>query len=210
MNNKYVFSIISNIITVEQMKVILDACNNILDNMSYEESFSDRHDGNFSLYISSLIVKFVSLYGCSNSTINQLKLQDYEPEENSIIINDYKCSLPPKLSKQMNAYYTKLLLFNNTHLNNNDRLFVDIKNPDRKIQNSKMSFVLKKLFGSCELRNVAKFAIIEMASYGVNKEIIKSFTGYKDVVVDSCVEYIGNGMRNDAFLHYFETVEDIY
>ena len=44
---------------------------------------------------------------------------------------------------------------------------------------------------------LAKYAIIQLIDAGIDRDVIKSFTGYVDAVYDSCRKYTDVGLENE-------------
>ena len=73
----------------------------------------------------------------------------------------------------------------------NQRLFIDFFNPTKeKLDNTKMFFLLKEVFGFNSATAVAKYAIIQLIERGTPENLIKEFTGYKDDIYKHCQEIV--------------------
>lgn len=164
---------------------LLKACDEKIDHVNIKDAVSGKSNGTFSGYISSIIVKLVLIYGCKNAVINDLKLNDYNSELNKITINGLPVRLPDKLTMQMKEY----IKIRNAILkekNTTDRLFIDVVNPLKKLDNTKMFFILKDVMGTNQATAIAKFSIIQMIKQEIPAHIIKEFTGYADDVYNHC------------------------
>ena len=167
---------------------LLQICDCKIDNVNIERAVSGKNNGEYSGYISSLIVKLMVIYGCKNASINDLIDDDYNNDLNKIRINGFSVRLPDKLAMQMKKYWDlrkKLLRDIKTK-----RLFVDPINPSKKIDNTKMFHVLKEVLGSNQATSVAKYSIIQMIKKDVPAHIIKKFTGYSDGVFEYCQSWV--------------------
>ena len=76
-------------------------------------------------------------------------------------------------------------------IENNQRLFIDFFHPTKeKLDNTKMFFLLKEVFGFNSATAVAKYAIIQLIERGTPENLIKEFTGYKDDIYKHCQEIV--------------------
>ena len=120
--------------------------------------------------------------------INNIKINDYNPDLNKLKINGLWVHLPDKLALQMLRYINiREKLLNGTK---NDRLFVDILKNRRNLDYNKMFKVLNIFIGNNKGGAIAKYGIVQMIQSGVPSGLIKKFTGYKDVVFNHCVEIV--------------------
>lgn len=83
----------------------------------------------------------------------------------------------------------------------NPHLFIDFSAPRRdKLDNTKMFFILKELIGTNQSTALAKYAIIQLIRQGAPANLIKDFTGYKDIIYNHCQEIVDeeNGIVSHA------------
>lgn len=172
----------------DEAKKLLNICNNKIDNATIDEVINGAVNGNFSAYMSSLISKLVLLYGTKNNCINELKISDYDCKLNKIKINGFWVHLPDSFAIQMNKYleFRRQIL----GMEEETRLFVDIRKGKRKLDNNKMFAVLKEVTGNVKATSIAKYGIIQMIKLGVPSHIIKEFTGYSNDVYQYCQEKV--------------------
>lgn len=175
-------------LTDDECERLVCLCNEKLDNPSMEEILNGSNNGIYSFYISSLITKFVLLFGTKNKIFNELHVDDYDYALNKINIHGYNVHLPDGLARQMKKYseVRKQIVPDNT-LDN--RLFVDIA-LGQKLDNAKMFFVLKGVTGNAKAMSVAKYAIIQMLKNGLPVNLVMDFTGYSKSVCGHCQELI--------------------
>lgn len=173
-----------------QARILLDKCNEVLKNFGYEELVSGKHNGVFSRCLSAIIIKLVLYFGISNKTIRELKLSDIDLQHSRITINGYSVHLPDILRDNLDGYINirKYML---KDIEKNQRLFIDFFNPTKeKLDNTKMFFLLKEVFGFNSATAVAKYAIIQLIERGTPENLIKEFTGYKDDIYKHCQEIV--------------------
>lgn len=175
-------------LTNDECERLVKICNEKLDDPSIEEILNGSNTGIYSSYISSLITKYVLLFGTKNKVLTELCIEDYDYELNKITIRGYNVHLPDNLARQMKKYreVRKQLIPNNI-LDN--RLFVDITQ-GQKLDNAKMFFVLKGITGNAKAMSVAKYAIIQMLKNGIPINLVMNFTGYSRSVCGHCQEVI--------------------
>lgn len=183
-------------IDYDDAKMILEECNKNIENVDVEKILDVQH-GVYSNYISSLIVKFVLAYGLKNDTIRKMKITDYDENLNYIIINEYKVRLPDGLAMQMKKYKELRKIFLEKYGFESERLFFDNNDVDKKLDNTKMFIMLKKVIGNVQAEEVAKYAIVQLLQNGVTDYIISDFTGYKKDIMEYCKNLIdkNNGMN---------------
>lgn len=178
-----------NPLTEEEAQKLLIACNDKIDNVNIHDVVSGKNNGAFSGYISSLTTKLVLLCGTKNGVINEMKIDDYDKNLNKITINGFTIRIPDKFSIQMKGYFEirKQIIKNET---TSRRLFIDVANIEKKLDNSKMFFILKDVLGSNQATAVAKYSIIQMIKQGIPAHIIRDFTGYQKDVYNHCQEIV--------------------
>lgn len=175
-------------LTNNECERLVSLCNEKLDNPSIEEILNGNNNGIYSFYISSLITKFVLLFGTKNKVFNELCVDAYDYELNKITIRGYDAHLPDGLARQMKKYReVRKQIITDDILDN--RLFIDIT-PGQKLDNAKMFFVLKGITGNAKAMSVAKYAIIQMLKNGLPVNLVMDFTGYSKSVVGHCQELI--------------------
>lgn len=175
-------------LTDDECEKLVRLCNEKLDNPSIDEIVNGNNNGVYSFYISSLITKFVLLFGTKNKVINELCVDAYDHELNKITIRGYNVHLPDGLARQMRKYLKvreEIVPVNAA----DNRLFVDIT-PGQKLDNAKMFFVLKGITGNAKAMSVAKYAIIQMLKNGLPVNLVMDFTGYSKSVYGHCQELI--------------------
>ena len=177
---------------------LLDICDEKIDNATLEKLESGANNGEFSAYISSLISKIVLLFGTKNGCLNELKISDYDCKLNKLKINGFWVHLPDRFAIQMRSY----MKFREQILGSEEeeRLFVDIRKNKRKLDNTKMFYILKGITGNVQAKCIAKYAIIQMIKLGVPSHTIKEFTGYSNDVYQFCLE----SNEQDSILMTFE------
>lgn len=185
-------------LTDKEAEQLLDACDNKIDNATLEKLENGANNGEFSSYISSLISKIVLLFGTKNGCLNELKIFDYDCKLNKIKINGFWVHLPDKFAIQMRNY----MKFREQILDSEEeeKLFVDIRKDKRKLDNTKMFYILKRITGNVQAKSIAKYAIIQMIKLGVPSHTIKEFTGYSNDVYQFCLE----SNEQDSLLMAFE------
>lgn len=173
-------------LTDKDAEKLLNICDNKIDNATIDILKNGANNGEFSAYISSLISKIVLLFGTKNANLNELKIFDYDDKLNKLKINGFWVHLPDKFAIQMRSYvkFREQIL----EAEEEERLFVDIRKEKRKLDNTKMFYILKGVTGNVQAKCIAKYAIIQMIKLGVPSHIIKEFTGYSDDVYQFCQE----------------------
>lgn len=163
-------------LTDEQAGQLLDICDNKIDNATLEKLENGANNGEFSSYISSLVSKIVLLFGTKNGSLNEWKVSDYDCNLNKLKINGFWVHLPDKFAIQMRNYmkFREQILESEKE----ERLFIDIRKNKRKLDNTKMFYILKGIIGNVQAKCIAKYAIIQMIKLGVPSHTIKEFTGY--------------------------------
>lgn len=182
-------------LTEDEARRLLEICNEKIDNAELEEIINGAKNGYFSAYISSLISKLVLCYGTKNACINELKVCDYDCELSKLRINGFWIHLPDRLALQMRIYkeYRAEILKDEKE----ERLFVDIREGKRRLDNNKMFWILKEVTGNVKATSIAKYGIIQMIKLGLPSHIIKEFTGYSNDVYHYCQEKFD---ENDGIL----------
>lgn len=185
-------------LTDEEAVELLDICDNKIDNATLEKLENGANNGEFSSYISSLVSKIVLLFGTKNGNLNELNIYDYDCKLNKLKINGFWVHLPDKFAIQMKKYmkFREQILGSEKE----ERLFVDIKKNKRKLENTKMFYILKGITGNVQAKCIAKYAIIQMIKLGVPSHTIKEFTGYSNDVYQFCLE----SNEQDNILMIFE------
>lgn len=173
-------------LTDKDAEKLLKICDNKIDNVTIDILKNGANNGEFSAYISSLISKIVLLFGTKNASLNELKIFDYDDRLNKLKINGFWVHLPDKFAIQMRSYvkFREQIL----ETEEEERLFVDIRKEKRKLDNTKMFYILKGVTGNVQAKCIAKYAIIQMIKLGVPSHMIKEFTGYSDDVYQFCQE----------------------
>lgn len=173
-------------LTDKDAEKLLDICDDKIDNTTINKLKNGANNGEFSAYISSLISKTVLLFGTKNASLNEMKIFDYDDRLNKLRINGFWVHLPDKFAIQMRNYmkFREQIL----EKEREERLFVDIKKGKRKLDNTKMFYILKEITGNAQAKCIAKYAIIQMIKLGVPSHTIKEFTGYSDDVYQFCRE----------------------
>lgn len=173
-------------LTDEEAGQLLDICDNKIDNATLEKLENGANNGEFSSYISSLVSKIVLLFGTKNGNLNELKMSDYDYKLNKLKISGFWVHLPDKFAIQMRNY----MKFREQILGaeKEERLFIDIRKNKRKLDNTKMFYILKGITGNVQAKCIAKYAIIQMIKLGVPSHTIKEFTGYSNDVYQFCLE----------------------
>lgn len=173
-------------LTDKDAEKLLNICDNKIDNVTIDILKNGANNGEFSAYISSLISKIVLLFGTKNASLNELKIFDYDDRLNKLKINGFWVHLPDKFAIQMRSYvkFREQIL----ETEEEERLFVDIRKEKRKLDNTKMFYILKGVTGNVQAKCIAKYAIIQMIKLGVPSHMIKEFTGYSDDVYQFCQE----------------------
>lgn len=196
---------------------LVKICDKNIDNVADDELVNGNNNGVYSLYISSLITKFVLLFGTRNKIISEININDYDHRLNKITIRGYSVHLPDKLASQMHRYLIvrqKIIASSSP----NEHLFVDF-NASQKLENAKMFFVLKSTFGTTKALTISKYAIIQMMKNRIPLSSIMGFTGFSQTVCVHCQEIIEeqNGISNsveknrqlDAALRQSETFDNL-
>lgn len=165
---------------------LLNFCDEKIDNATIDILRNGANNGEFSAYISSLISKIVLLFGTKNASLNELKIFDYDVRLNKLKINGFCVHLPDKFAIQMKSYmkFREQIL----ETEEEERLFMDIRKEKRKLDNTKMFYILKAVTGNVQVKCIAKYAIIQMKKLGIPPHTIKEFTGYSDDVYQFCQE----------------------
>lgn len=176
-------------ITEEEYKELIKVCNEKLDTPSDEEILNGNNNGVYSSYISSLVTKFVLLFGTKNKVLSEVAINDYDPILNKIVIQGYSIRLPDGLALQLKRYIKireKILITSSVVTS---QLFVDF-NANAKWENSKMFFILRSVTGSTKATAASKYAIIQMLKNGVPVNLVMDFTGFSRKVCAHCQEII--------------------
>lgn len=172
----------------DECERLIALCNEKLDTPSKEEILNGANNGIYTLYISSLITKFVLLYGTKNQDIIEMQINSYNRDLNKISIRGYCVHLPDILASQMRKY-TDIRNMIVPASSYDNRLFIDI-NPGQKLENAKMFSALKVVTGHSKAMSVAKHAIIQMMKSNVSYNLIMDFTGYGNDVCGHCQELV--------------------
>lgn len=183
-------------ISYDEIKMILEECDNNIENLDVEKLLNMQY-GIYSNYISSLIVKLVLAYGLKNDTIRKIKITDYDENLNCISVNEYKVHLPDGLAMQMKRYKEIRQRFLEKYQIESERLFFDNDDIDKKLDNTKMFMVLKKVMGNMQAEEIAKYTIIQLLQNGIPAYIISDFTGYKKDIMESCQNLIDKNSGMD-------------
>lgn len=186
-------------LTDKEAGMVIEKCNAVLERADFDNISSGKWDGDFSRYISALLSKMVLCYGSSIKALRQIMVDDYNSQYGTITINGYKVHMPDGLKKDMDDYvrFRKIL----DGKDSNPHLFIDFSAPRRdKLDNTKMFFILKELIGTNQSTALAKYAIIQLIRQGAPANLIKDFTGYKDIIYNHCQEIVDeeNGIVSHA------------
>ncbi len=196
---------------------LVTLCNEKIEKPSIIDILNGSSNGVYSLYISSLVTKFVLLYGTKNKILSEMHIDDYDSTLNKISIRGYSVHMPDGLARQMKQYVK--IRKEIVPIDNPDKpLFVDIAS-DQKWENGKMFYILRSVIGNTKAMSVAKYAIIQMLNNGVPANLVMDFTGYSKSVFGHCQEIIDerNGIfqlseKNkilDALLRQSNTFDDL-
>lgn len=185
-------------LTDKEAENLLNICDEKIDNATFEKLENGANNGEFSAYISSLISKIVLLFGTKNGCLNELKICDYDFRLNKLKVNGIWAHLPDKFAIQMKDYmkFREQILGTEKE----ERLFVDIRKEKRKLDNTKMFYILKEVTGNVQAKCIAKYAIMQMIKLGIPAHTIKEFTGYSNDVYQFCLE----NNEQDGILMAFE------
>lgn len=94
-----------------------------------------------------------------NGCLNELKISDYDCKLNKLKINGFWVHLPDKFAIQMRNY----MKFREQILGSEEeKLFIDIRKNKRKLDNTKMFYILKGITGNVQAKCIAKYAIIHI------------------------------------------------
>ncbi len=171
-----------------QCSCLLATCDKNLDQPTVQEVLNGKNNGVFSLYISSLISKFVLLYGTKNKVLSELSIDDYDAELNKITINGYGVHLPDGLSRQMKKYIlVRKEIISDNALDN--RLFIDLQS-NKNWMNAKMFLVLEQVIGNKKATSIAKYALMQLLKNNVPFNLVMEFTGYSQDVCGHCQELL--------------------
>lgn len=176
-------------LTKDECDKLIKLCNKRLDEYSIDEIINGYNNGIYTSYISSLIVKFVLLFGIKNQVVLELDTKSYDCELNKIIIHGYHVHLPDDLARQMKRYYCEVRKKIVPENISDDRLFVDIV-PGQELDNAKMFSTLKAVTGHSKAMSVAKYAIMQMLKNGVPMNLVMEFTGCAREVCGHCQELL--------------------
>lgn len=175
---------------------LIDICNEKINSVSDIQIVKDGYNSDYSLFVSSIIIKVLLYTGIKISTLTSIKLSDYDRNLNKLKINSYWIHLPDDLAAQLKRYVNlrQSLLSNNS---NCMELFVNRNNSKSTMSNSKMFEVLNLVVGHKKSIAISKYAIIEMIKVNIPSYVIMEFTGYKSDVYDHCLEIASQEL--DAF-----------
>ena len=175
---------------------LVQLCNEKIDGPTDEEVLRGKNNGVYTSYISSIVIKFVLLFGTRNRELSEIMVDDYNRELNKITIRKYSVHLPDGLAKQMKRYAIIRDIIASSK-NVTGRLFVDISS-NQQWENAKMYSILRSITQNTKATSVAKYAIVQMLKNGLPSNLVMDFTGYSKSVCGHCQELIDeeNGILN--------------
>lgn len=175
--------------TDEQVKIIVNYCNQNLTNLSADINIEERY---YNRCVKSLAVKLIAYIGVSVETLNKIQIGHLDTDMGVISISGYKIRLPFWLRRQLDDF-RKSILKNSA---NNFPLFA-LYNGSTISQPSILGqFISRKLRDEPDVQNpysltsLAKYAIMQLIDAELDRDMIIELTGYKDEIFSSCKQIL--------------------
>lgn len=176
--------------TDEQVKLIVQYCNDILTISTVERSVSEERC--YNRYVKSLAVKLIVYLGVSIDVLNAIEVQHLDLQYGTIVISGYQFHLPYWIRQQIELFHEKILR-KNTHTSPLLALYDGKMFPQPSVLGA---FINSKLKYEADVQNpfsvicLAKYAIIQLIDAGLGRDTIIELTGYKDEIYDSCKQLV--------------------
>ncbi|AQR95955.1 tyrosine-type recombinase/integrase [Clostridium saccharoperbutylacetonicum] len=178
------------IITKDEAIDIVDQCDRNIKNLIEKDNFLNfkKRADNYTNLLGNIIIKFILFTGCKYSALNSIRVNDLNFDTNILNINGYEITLPKNLSLQIRQYIRIRTDFCNK---NNQSLFIKQNGEEIDYTNSFLSNILSYFRdGNIQVTMLIKFAIVQMISVDINKDVIKSFTKNSDDIYTDCFNYV--------------------
>ncbi|AGF57263.1 site-specific recombinase XerD [Clostridium saccharoperbutylacetonicum] len=178
------------IITKDEAIDIIDQCDRNIKNLIEKDNFLNfkKRADDYTNLLGNIIIKFILFTGCKYSALNSIRVNDLNFDTNILNINGYEITLPKNLSLQIRQYIRIRTDFCNK---NNQSLFIKQNGEEIDYTNSFLSNILSYFRdGNIQVTMLIKFAIVQMISVDINKDVIKSFTKNSDDIYTDCFNYV--------------------
>lgn len=178
------------IITKDEAIDIVEQCDRNLKNLIEKNNFLNfkKRADDYTNLLGNIIIKFILFTGCKYSALNSIKVNDLNFDTNILNINGYEITLPKNLSLQIRQYIRIRTDFCNE---NSQVLFIKQNGEEIDYTNSFLSNILSYFRdGNIQVTMLIKFAIVQMISVDINKDVIKSFTKNSDDIYTDCFNYV--------------------
>jgi integrase len=177
-------------LTEKEIKMIIDYCNECIDNFELKELLANKDK--YNRFVFAIMIKLIIFCGVSERVLSKVKRRDINLVTGKIKINNMELQLPFNLRTQMKKYVDA----RDTRSAKENRLFVDFYGNNTDGRGRLGGFISNRLRTVKDLNKkssvicVAKFAIIEMIRNGMNQNIIQSLTGFQNEVFAPCQEFV--------------------
>lgn len=140
----------------------------------------------------SLSMKLMLLAGITYRVLRQLKLQQLDPQANTLKLSNYIIRLPLNLSRQFQSYHA----YHNEYISS-EHLFCDVHGNQwgEKTSNAGIPYYLSIASQSTSMTSVLKSGIIQLIKNGINERTIMRITGASSEIVDSCLDDLDRSPR---------------
>lgn len=178
------------IITKDEAIDIIDQCDRNLKKLIERNNFLNfkKRADDYTNLLGNIIIKFILFTGCKYSALNSIEVNDFNFDTNILTINGYEITLPKNLSLQIRQYIKIRSDFCNE---NSQALFIRQNGKEIDYTNSFLSNILSYFRdGNIQVTMLIKFAIVQMISVDINKDVINSFTKNSDDIYMDCFNYV--------------------
>lgn len=196
------FSVENEPISDEEYIKLVDYCDEKLTIHSKSELIDYKnYNGQYSIYLSSLMLKFILAFGFKVGVLYKLKVNCINLENNTFNYNGYTVYLPNKLSLQVREY----LKIRNYVLHQNDlashNLFVNYDS-SAITANGEINKCIKKIAKEASTTMVSRYIVMKMFEENIPRLIIEEFTGNGNTILDycQCRVYELTNLKKDNYL----------
>lgn len=181
-----VFSVDNEPISDEEYIKLVEYCDEKLSIESISDLINYKnYNGQYSIYISSLMLKFILAFGFKVGVLYELNVDSINLNNNMFSFNGYTVYLPNKLSEQVRIYLgirKTVITQNNSSVEN---LFVNYDG-SRINTNSDINNRIKDIAKQASTTMVSRYIVMKMFEENIPRLIIEEFTGNGNKILDYC------------------------
>ena len=132
-------------------------------------------------------MKMMLIYGFTYRELRKIKMNQYDPIRNTIVVNGFEIRLPINMGIQMKRMTN--FMNDNEIKNKQGFLFVNVQGEEwgETTSSSGISDCLASLIESTSVTSIVKYGISQLLKVGLNDSIIKRITGASDTLIKGCI-----------------------